>query len=51
MRARPWPCWRNKLRIARGTVQNRLEIEDNGVITSYTVRLRPESNRSASAPG
>ena len=33
-----------KLRIARGTVQNRLrKLEDSGVITGYTVRLRPES--------
>ena len=32
-----------KLRIARGTVQNRLrKLEDTQVIVGYTVRLRPE---------
>ena len=41
-----------KLRIARGTVQNRLrKLEHSGVITGYTVRLRPSQSRSASAPG
>ena len=33
-----------KLRVARGTVQNRLaRLEANGTIVGYTVRLRPES--------
>mgnify|MGYP000939591591 FL=1 len=33
-----------KVRVSRGTVQNRLrKLEDSGVITGYTVRLRPES--------
>lgn len=33
-----------KLRVARGTVQNRLRrLEDDGVIVGYTVRLRPDS--------
>lgn len=33
-----------KLRVSRGTVQNRLrKLEDAGVITGYTVRLRPDS--------
>ena len=33
-----------KLRVSRGTVQNRLrKLEESGVITGYTVRLRPES--------
>ena len=33
-----------KLRVARGTVQNRLrKLEDSGVITGYTVRLRPDT--------
>ena len=33
-----------KLRVSRGTVQNRLhKMEESGVITGYTVRLRPDS--------
>ena len=33
-----------KLRISRGTVQNRLrKMQESGVITGYTVRLRPDS--------
>lgn len=33
-----------KVRVSRGTVQNRLrKLEDAGVITGYTVRLRPDS--------
>ncbi len=33
-----------RLRIARGTVQNRLRrLEEEGVIVGYTVRLRPDS--------
>ena len=33
-----------RLRIARGTVQNRLRrLEQEGVIVGYTVRLRPDS--------
>ena len=33
-----------RLRVARGTVQNRLRrLEDEGVIVGYTVRLRPDS--------
>jgi len=33
-----------KLRVARGTVQNRLRrLEGDGVIVGYTVRLRPDS--------
>src|SRR5690349_3717333 len=33
-----------RLRVARGTVQNRLRrLEEEGVIVGYTVRLRPES--------
>lgn len=33
-----------RLRVSRGTVQNRLrKLEDAGVITGYTVRLRPDS--------
>lgn len=33
-----------KLRVARGTVQNRLRrLEEGGVIVGYTVRLRPDS--------
>ena len=32
------------LRVARGTVQNRLRrLEESGVIVGYTVRLRPEA--------
>ena len=32
------------LRVSRGTVQNRLrKLETSGVITGYTVRLRPDS--------
>lgn len=34
----------SRLRVARGTVLNRLRrLESTGVITGYTVRLRPES--------
>ncbi len=33
-----------KVRVSRGTVQNRLrKLEESGVITGYTVRLRPDS--------
>ena len=33
-----------RLRVARGTVQNRLRrLEEEGVIVGYTVRLRPDS--------
>ena len=33
-----------RLRVSRGTVQNRLrKLEDSGVIVGYTVRLRPDS--------
>jgi len=33
-----------KLRVSRGTVQNRLhKMEESGVIVGYTVRLRPDS--------
>lgn len=33
-----------RLRVARGTVQNRLRrLEEEGLIVGYTVRLRPES--------
>lgn len=33
-----------KLKVSRGTVTNRLaRLEDQGVITGYTVRLRPDS--------
>ena len=33
-----------KLRVSRGTVQNRLhKMEESGVITGYTVRLRPDA--------
>jgi DNA-binding Lrp family transcriptional regulator len=33
-----------KLRVSRGTVQNRLhKMEEGGVIVGYTVRLRPDS--------
>jgi DNA-binding Lrp family transcriptional regulator len=33
-----------KLKVSRGTVTNRIaKLEDNGVITGYTVRLRPDS--------
>ena len=33
-----------KLRVSRGTVQNRLhKMEERGVITGYTVRLRPDT--------
>ncbi len=33
-----------KVRVSRGTVQNRLrKLEDGGVIVGYTVRLRPDS--------
>lgn len=33
-----------RLRVARGTVQNRLrKLEETGVIVGYTVRLRPDS--------
>lgn len=32
------------LRVARGTVQNRLQrLEDDGVIVGYTVRLKPQA--------
>jgi DNA-binding Lrp family transcriptional regulator len=32
------------LKVSRGTVQNRLKkLEDQGVITGYTVRLRPDT--------
>ncbi|MGL4436355.1 MAG: Lrp/AsnC family transcriptional regulator, partial [Giesbergeria sp.] len=34
----------HKLRVSRGTVQNRLrKMEEGGVIVGYTVRLRPDS--------
>ena len=34
----------NKLRVSRGTVTNRVKkLEDEGVITGYTVRLRPDT--------
>ena len=34
----------NKLGVSRGTVSNRVKrLEDDGVITGYTVRLRPDS--------
>jgi len=34
----------NKLRVSRGTVTNRVRrLEDDGVITGYTVRLRPDT--------
>ena len=34
----------NKLGVSRGTVTNRVKrLEDDGVITGYTVRLRPDS--------
>ena len=34
----------HKLRVSRGTVQNRLhKMEESGVIQGYTVRLRPDS--------
>ena len=33
-----------KLKVSRGTVTNRIaRLEDSGVITGYTVRLRPDS--------
>jgi DNA-binding Lrp family transcriptional regulator len=33
-----------KLRVSRGTVQNRLaKLEESGVIAGYTVRLKPEA--------
>ena len=33
-----------KLKVSRGTVSNRIsKLEDSGVITGYTVRLRPDS--------
>jgi DNA-binding Lrp family transcriptional regulator len=33
-----------KLKVSRGTVTNRIaKLEDSGVITGYTVRLRPDS--------
>jgi DNA-binding Lrp family transcriptional regulator len=33
-----------KLKVSRGTVTNRIaKLEDTGVITGYTVRLRPDS--------
>ena len=33
----------SKLKVARGTVSNRIaRLEDQGVITGYTVRLRPD---------
>ena len=33
-----------KLKVSRGTVTNRIaKLEDGGVITGYTVRLRPDS--------
>jgi DNA-binding Lrp family transcriptional regulator len=33
-----------KLRVARGTVQNRLsKLERDGVIVGYTVRLKPQA--------
>ncbi|MBW8893430.1 MAG: Lrp/AsnC family transcriptional regulator, partial [Burkholderiales bacterium] len=33
-----------KLKVSRGTVTNRIaRLEDGGVITGYTVRLRPDS--------
>ncbi|RTL41324.1 MAG: Lrp/AsnC family transcriptional regulator [Burkholderiales bacterium] len=33
-----------KLKVSRGTVTNRIaKLEDQGVITGYTVRLRPDS--------
>jgi len=41
----PGPRWhsRRKLRVARGTVQNRLaRLENDGTIVAYTVRLRPK---------
>ena len=35
----------DKLQVSRGTVSNRIrKLEDNGVITGYTVRLRPDSH-------
>ena len=34
----------NKLGVSRGTVSNRVKrLEDDGIITGYTVRLRPDS--------
>jgi DNA-binding Lrp family transcriptional regulator len=34
----------SKLRVSRGTVTNRVRrLEDDGVITGYTVRLRPDT--------
>jgi DNA-binding Lrp family transcriptional regulator len=34
----------SKLKVSRGTVTNRIaKLEDTGVITGYTVRLRPDS--------
>ena len=34
-----------KLGVSRGTITNRIrKLEDNGVITGYTVRLRPDSH-------
>lgn len=34
-----------RLKVARGTVQNRLaRLERDGVVTGYTVRLRPEAD-------
>ena len=34
----------DKLQVSRGTVSNRIrKLEDSGVITGYTVRLRPDS--------
>ena len=33
-----------KLKVSRGTVTNRIaKLEDSGIITGYTVRLRPDS--------
>lgn len=35
----------HKLRVSRGTVQNRLrKMEEGGVIVGYTVRLRPDAH-------